>query len=120
MARETGEHETIARTPTTDDVFEALATSPRRQLLLALEDANSHADSSFDPTNLLADGDELAIADSTQIELVHVHLPKLDNQGFVDWNRDTGTIETGPEWGTIEPVLSVIREHRDEFPGGLL
>ena len=120
MAHETVKHEIIAQTSTIDDVFEALAAPSRRQLLFALEETNSHAHSPFDPIDILTDGDETVDAHSTQVELVHVHLPKLSKQGFVDWNRDTGTIETGREWEKIEPVLSVIREHRDELPDGLV
>ncbi|KAB1185384.1 MULTISPECIES: ArsR family transcriptional regulator [Haloferax] len=120
MARETLDHETTTRTSRIDDVFEALSNPYRRQLLFALEERNRTRNGSFAPFEVFTEGrdDDGDGVDSTQIELVHVHLPKLSNLGFIDWNRETNEISTGSEWNEIEPLLQLLLTHRDELPVG--
>lgn len=48
--------------------------------------------------------------------LRHVHLPKLAETGYVDWDRDTGTIEKGPAFDELEPLLDLIENHSAELP----
>jgi hypothetical protein len=120
MAREIMKHETTAPPSTPDEVFEALANSYRRQLLFALVDETPNASDTVEPFEQLAEDTETDSAETTQIELVHVHLPKLDNHGFVDWDRETGEIDVGDAWDEIEPFLTLFQEHRDELPDGLL
>lgn len=96
--------------------FEALAHSYRRQLLLALFDANPQDDDDLDPLDLLAEGettDDLAV---TRLELTHLHLPKLVEIGFIEWDRELGELSKGPNWREIAPLLQLMYEHRDELP----
>ena len=51
------------------------------------------------------------------VELHHVHLPKLEEAGLVDWNRATDEIARGPQFDEIEPLLSVLAENRAELAG---
>lgn len=46
----------------------------------------------------------------------HVHLPKLAEAGYVDWNRDTGAITRGPRFDEVAPLLELIENHSDELP----
>jgi hypothetical protein len=55
-----------------------------------------------------------------QTELVHVHLPKLADRGYISWNREENTISKGPNWDDIAPLLELIDTHRDELPEGWL
>lgn len=95
--------------------FEALSTGFRRQLLLSLHEANaSHED----------DGEPLVLdwsdADVERLVAVHTHLPKLDELGFIHWERETGTVTTGPNWDDIATFLRLLHDHRDDLPEGWL
>lgn len=54
---------------------------------------------------------------SVEIQLRHTHLPRLDDQGFIDWDRTSDTITRGPSFDAIEPLLRVLGDHQDELPG---
>lgn len=98
-------------------MLSALSDPYRRQLLLALRDHNPQDDDDLDPLGLLDEGAE---ADVIEVELVHMHLPKLDEMGYITWNRDTGKISKGPRWDEIAPLLELLHNHRDELADGWL
>ena len=103
---------------TTTRVFEALQVPYRRQLLLALLAANPQSDDDLDPLNRRR-GDPASIGDGVdRIQLVHVHLPKLDDWGFIDWDREAGQVRKGPSWDAIAPILRLIRDHQEDMPDG--
>jgi hypothetical protein len=54
--------------------------------------------------------------DSADIELYHLHLPKLETAGYIDWNRNTGEVMRGPQYAEVEAFLTVIENHADELP----
>lgn len=68
----------------------------------------------------ITDRSPLAIVAGTEppaqleINLRHHHLPKLDAQGFIDWDRETGTISRGPNWAGIEPLVKRVYETRSD------
>lgn len=98
-----------------DDAFDALADRERRALLLALMESNPQAD---DPVTSKADGgdDELDLL----VRMQHVHLPKLEDYGFVEWDRDAGEVTRGPRFEEIEPLLELLDDHREELPSDWL
>lgn len=100
------------------DMFGALSDPYRRQLLIALLDHNPQDDHDSDPLNVFSEADE--VADTLEIELVHTHLPKLEAEGFIEWDQETGNISKGPNWHTIEPILQILHDHRDELPDNWL
>jgi len=100
-----------------DDILDALSNPYRRQLLVALLDHNPQDDSDRDPLDVLSEADEAAVLES---ELVHTHLPKLDEMGYISWNRSTNTISKGARWGEIAPLLKLMHDHQDELPDGWL
>jgi hypothetical protein len=53
--------------------------------------------------------------DSSDIELYHVHLPKLDTAGYIEWNRETREVMKGPQYDEIETFLTLIENHADEL-----
>ena len=96
-----------------DRAFEALANPHRRQLLFALVTANPQADDGLDPLNLLAE--EASEGPSvSRAGLRHVHLPKLADMGFVEWDRDAGDVSKGPDWDELAPVLQALSDSGDE------
>lgn len=93
-----------------DEIFDALADRYRRQLLVELLDRN--------PTSERRSGgrSERSRPDETAIRSRHVHLPKLEEQGYISWNRERGLVMKGPRFDEIEPVLELLHEHRAELP----
>jgi len=96
-----------------DDVLDALSNPYRRQLLVALLEHNPQKDNDRDPLELLSETEE---AEVLEMELVHMHLPKLENMGYISWDRTTNEISKGPEWDSIASILKLIHNHQDELP----
>lgn len=83
-----------------DSMMETLSSEGRRFVLLWLLD----------------DSDELHLDDlggatdpkGIRSQLHHVHLPKLDEAGYVEWDREADVVSRGPMFEEIEPVLRVL------------
>ena len=99
--------------------FEALGAPDRRQLLFALLEEGPQVDGTPGPPAHQPDGPVSVDADASRIDLFHVHLPKLQDLGYVDWERGTGRVGRGPNWAEVVPVLELLRDHRGELPGDL-
>lgn len=90
-------------------MLEAVAAVERRQLLLELREDNPHGE--------LPELCERESDPSTEVlafRMQHVHLPKLAGQGFVDWNREAGSVMCGPNYELLLPVLDMVD---DGLPG---
>lgn len=85
------------------DAFEALAHPDRQQLLLALADASG-------PLSVPEDLPEQLSDDTVGVRFYHSHLPKLADYDYVDWNTDAQTVQPGPAFHELEPLLGVVRE----------
>lgn len=103
---------------TFDRAVGALGDRYRRRLLVALLDENPQDDddlqageSAFGPEDRDDEANQLL-----NIELVHLHLPKLESLGYITWDQETGNISKGPDWDEIEPLLRLLRDHADELP----
>ncbi|AGN02065.1 hypothetical protein L593_10600 [Salinarchaeum sp. Harcht-Bsk1] len=51
-----------------------------------------------------------------RIAIHHTHLPKLEADGYVEWNPEDETIVKGPNWEEIAPLVELLSENEDEFP----
>jgi hypothetical protein len=40
--------------------------------------------------------------------------------GYIEWDRESGEVSTGPEWDRIAPLIRLIHRHREELPAGYL
>lgn len=98
----------------TDQLFTTLSHSARRRVLAALVDGSPRDEAELESVALAPDGPS---GDAVAIELHHAHLPHLDDAGFVDWDRDAGTVARGPEFGDIRPLLELLEEREEELPG---
>jgi hypothetical protein len=72
-------------------------------------------------------GDETLVVvgqwEQNQIVLYHNHLPKLDDQGFIQWDPETKMIERGERFDEIRPVLETVSADDDnnlDFPTSLV
>ena len=105
----------LARVPL-DDALEALRHIQRRKLLFGLLDREPLVDHPTTPPDSEDETDTL----DRLVAMKHVHLPKLVEYGFIDWNRDTLDVTKGPKFGEIVPLLELLADHEDELPEGWL
>jgi hypothetical protein len=92
-----------------DECLRALDDERRRDVLVTLLDAD-------DPSATVG-LDALAGADDeTRLALIHCHLPKLADVGYVDWHRDRGRVGRGPQFDDVGAVLELFRRHEDDLP----
>ncbi len=46
--------------------------------------------------------------------MFHVHLPKLEDYGYIEWNKETDQIIKGPQFDEIRPLLECIASNDAE------
>jgi hypothetical protein len=101
-----------------DRSVEAMGHRYRRRLLLALLDSNPQDDkdaqNAEEALGSVVEGE--VDEEIVETELVHYHLPKLDELGYITWDQETGKIKKGPQWDEIEPLLKLLTDHQDELP----
>lgn len=92
-----------------DDLFEALANEQRRRLLFELSNGAQSLNVDSPP-------DGVEDSRTAVIKRHHVHLPRLEASGYIEWNRVTNTVEAGPRFDAIEPLLQLLTDHREKLP----
>ena len=95
-----------------DEQLSVLSNRHRRRLLMALAQRTPQPDCLDPSRTLVTDGGD----EDQTIAIQHVHLPKLANHGFIDWDQDAQSVTTGPQFGEIEPLLTVLSENQDVLP----
>jgi hypothetical protein len=100
---------------TVDELFDALSRAPRRRILAAFADGSSRGEDVFYLADLVpADAER----DAFLTMLHHVHLPYLDDAGFVDWDRQSKTVRRGPKYDDIAPFIELAVSNQDDLPEG--
>jgi hypothetical protein len=99
-------------------VFDALTAEPRRQLIVALLDASPEQsvplpESASNP-NIPVDPERL------RIELRHIHLPKLADAGFIEWETDPLVAFRGPKFEEAAVVFRALHSNAVEIPDSLV
>ena len=99
-----------------DTALDVLANKVRRRLLVALLE---HDPQDATGPQILSDG-EMGDKDreSLRIAMFHSHLPKLEEEGFIEWDRDSNSVHKGTHFGAIRPLLELLQNHSDELPDG--
>ena len=101
-----------------DSVLDALANKYRRRLLAALLEHNPQdGDDPQPPADIKFEDEDL---ESLRIQMVHTHLPKLEDKGFIEWDREANIVQKGPRFEEIQPLLELMHNHADELPDGWL
>lgn len=95
-----------------DDVLDVLASRYRRQLLFALIDQNGQKNDTQVSSHVTIEDGDLNLP---KIQMVHTHLPKLEDVGLIEWNQDSSEVKKGPLFEDIRPLLESMRDH-DELP----
>lgn len=81
----------------------------RRLLLTLLSEPQIH----LDDLNMSEEQKEMLL-----VEVKHAHLPKLADDGVIDWEPGNGSVERGPQFEEVEPVLRLLHNHREKLPDG--
>jgi len=98
-----------------DDMLHVMSHIQRRKLLMALMDHNPQDDTPSVPVSS-EDSDSI----ERFVQMKHVHLPKLVDHGFIEWDRDTHEVTKGENFEEIRPLLELLDDHEDELPEGWL
>jgi hypothetical protein len=85
--------------------FTILAHPYRRRILLLVGQHNPRDEREFSVDDLATDDDDLELLTT---ELYHIHLPKLVDAGYIDWDEETSTIRRGPNFDEIAPLLRLM------------
>lgn len=97
---------------TFDSMVDAVADVQRRILLIALLDHNPQDDAPIVVVNSESESNAIERLETMK----HVHLPKLADYGFIEWDRDTHKVGKGPNFDEIRPLLELLDDHADELP----
>ena len=101
-----------------DVTLDILANQYRRRLLVALLEHNPQDDDDTQiPVEITADAEDL---DTLRMKMSHVHLPKMEDSGFIRWDQKTNEVSKGPRFEEIRPLLELMDKHADELPDGWL
>ncbi len=92
-----------------DDVLNSLARHPRRVVIDSLRERESVAVSEL--TDRLPDENEKG-----RVALVHAHLPKLADMGYVELDQGSGTVSRGPRYSELEPLVTALAETSADSP----
>ena len=88
-----------------DRSYDLLSHAYRRQILYALREDGTATTGELADAVLTAG---LADArDRTLAGLIHTHLPKLDDHGIVEYDRDDGVVSLADGVSRLEPFLEV-------------
>lgn len=93
-----------------DNTFDALAHEARRTLLLDLLESVPQ-DAGFE----LLTGESTPTDTEQQVQIAsyHTHLPKLEDYGYIEWNKDAHEVVKGPRFEEIRPLLEWIDNHAE-------
>lgn len=92
-----------------DKILHILSAPHRRLILLLLKAGTVETETDV---MIRRKGDST----STEIAVIHGHLPKLAEAGYIEWDRTNGEVSKGPCFDEIEPFLEMIEKHADELP----
>lgn len=106
-----GRASSVLLRPGMDRILDILRKRHRRLILLLLKEGAAETE-----TDVILRG--TSDVDEAEIELVHNHLPKLEEAGYIEWDRETGEISKGPRFEEIEPIIELLEDHGDELPPG--
>ena len=93
--------------------MDILSNDHRRHLLIALSQENPQNDG----TTPVSSGQSHR---ERAIRMQHVHLPKLEDYGYIEWNRTSKQVVKGPKFDEIKPLLTLLVENRETLSYELL
>ncbi|RLM63324.1 hypothetical protein [Halorubrum sp. Atlit-26R] len=101
-----------------DTVFKSLSVEPRRQLIVSLldtpPDQSVPLPESAAMPNIPLDPEEL------RVELYHIHLPILAENGFITWETDPLVASRGPRFNELAVVFDALHSEAANIPDSLV
>jgi hypothetical protein len=94
-----------------DNMVDAIAHEQRRTLLLDLLESNPQG---AGVESLPGESASTDAEHRLQIEMYHVHLPKLDDYGYIEWDKDAHEVAKGPRFDELLPLLDCVVNTRDD------
>ncbi|WP_224448085.1 DUF7344 domain-containing protein [Haloprofundus salilacus] len=93
------------------ELFEIFGDSVRRQVLSYLYSGSRKVVSTNELAERCIESDEVATDDSDQLAstLHHLHLPKLDDVGLLDYDPDAGEV-LGPDEDTVDAGVAELMD----------
>lgn len=114
-----------------DRLFDALADRQRRLLLLDLLDHEPRVVPGLSSTSreivaandaylaeYLSSSMEIAGVDKEAVRVHHVHLPKLVDYRYVEWDDEAHVLSRGADFDDLRPLLKLLAEDRDDASDG--
>lgn len=94
--------EPVADSVSFSDIFDCVSDRSRRQVLVDLHasDGPLRADDCVEPP----------------VRLRHIHLPKLESHGLINWDRQKAAITPGPTFEEISPFIELMQDHAQDLP----
>lgn len=83
-----------------DTILELFSSKERRQLLVKLHRTPGDSVPLTDS--------ELNELETTEVSLVHAHLPKLADSGIIEWDTNNKRISKGERWDEAKPFLDIV------------
>lgn len=101
--------DSVAAADRLDQLFAVLCDPVRRQVLSHLYERGGTDATSVSVADLTTDA-----SDYHEVVLHHVHLPKLTEAGYVDWDDTDRVVSPGDRFDEVEALLDLLDEHRGE------
>ena len=97
-------------------MFDAIRDPLRRRILLAVADRNPREITEFTRHEFAAVDGEAVDPERLKLQLLHTHLPRLAEKGYIDWDPEAQTIRRGANFDDIASLLGLLDDHADELP----
>lgn len=96
-----------------DRLFDVLSQANRRHILSLVGETDRRDGEGLVLGDLVADDGG---SERRTLELVHVNLPKLEDAGYVTWDREGNSIRRGPRFEEVASVVELMQNHQESLP----
>jgi len=101
-----------------DTVFKSLSAEPRRQLIVSLLD--TPVGQSVPLPESAAMSDVHSDPEGLRIKLYHIHLPVLEDNGYITWEESPLIASHGPRFDEVAVVISALHSNAADIPDSLV
>ncbi|WP_433630328.1 DUF7344 domain-containing protein [Halomicrococcus sp. NG-SE-24] len=85
-----------------------LANAYRRHLLITLLEQDQQVNiQSLIPVDVASNSEDV---DLFTIQMIHSHLPKLENADIIEWDEETEQVQKGPHYEDLRPLIQMLAE----------